>query len=93
MSRSYVSRHNARRQAVILGRVASPARYDSFYDLGYELVEARSLPAVTVPIGRLLFRWSDRDIEQSRRIPQAVARRWRSAIAAYGLQAPTATVH
>jgi len=80
MSRSYVSRHNARRQAVILGRVASPARYDSFYDLGYELVEARSLPAVTVPIGRLLFRWSDRDIEQSRHIPpgssQALEKRY-----------------
>ena len=69
MSGSYVSRHNPRRQAVILGRVASPARYDSFYDLGYELVQARSLPSLTVPIGRLLFRWSERDIEQSRQIP------------------------
>ena len=71
MSRSYVSRHNPRRQVVILGRVASPGRYDSFYDLGYELVQARSLPSVTLPTGRLMFRWSDRDIEQSRHIPPA----------------------
>lgn len=66
---NYVSRHNPRRQTLLRDRIASPGRYDSYYDLGHELVGARSLPTLRLPIGHLLYRWCERDIEQSRQIP------------------------
>jgi hypothetical protein len=64
---TYVSRHNSRKQLVVLGeRIASAESYDRFYDIGWEGFQRRALPLVWLEAGRLLFRYSEATIEQSR---------------------------
>ena len=65
---TYVSRHNPRKQVTVQGMIRSPERYDRFYDIAWEAVQRGVLPILALPAGRLMFRKSDRDIEQSRTI-------------------------
>ena len=69
---TYVSRHNPRQQLVALGeRMMSVESYDRFYDIGWEALQRGILPLVKVPAGRLLFRFSEATIEQSRTLRAA----------------------
>lgn len=68
---SYVSRHNPRRQVTRQWMIRSAERYDRFYDMAWEALQRGVLPVLTLPAGRLMFRWLDRDIEQSRTIAPA----------------------
>jgi len=69
---TYVSRHNPRKQVVVLGeRVASAESYDRFYDIGSEAFQRGALPLVRLEAGRLLFRYSTATIEQSRTLREA----------------------
>lgn len=69
---TYLSRHNPRKQLVVLGeRVASAESYDRFYDIGWEAFQRGMLPLVRLEAGRLLFRYSSATIEQSRTLREA----------------------
>lgn len=69
---TYISRHNPRRQLVMLGeRVGSAQTYDRFYDIAFESFQRGLLPLVRLPAGQLLFRKSGATIEQSRTIRDA----------------------
>ena len=69
---TYVSRHNPRKQLVVLGeRVVSAQSYDRFYDIAWEAFQRGVLPLVRLEAGRLLFRYSGATIEQSRTLRAA----------------------
>lgn len=68
---TYISQHNPRRQTVVQGMVQSPERYDRFYDIAWEALQRGVLPTLSLPAGRLMFRKSERDIQQSRTIAPA----------------------
>ncbi len=68
---TYIGRHNHRRHLVVQGLIRSPERYDRYYDIAWEALSRGVLPFATLPADRLMFRKSDRDIEQSRTIAPA----------------------
>jgi hypothetical protein len=69
---TYRSRHNPRKQLIVLGeRVASAETYDRYYDIGWESLQRGVLPLVRLEIGRLMFRYSKASIEQSRTLRPA----------------------
>ncbi len=69
---TYRSRHNPRKQLVVLGeRVASAETYDRYYDIGWEAFQRGVLPLVRLEAGWLVFRYSNATIEQSRTLREA----------------------
>lgn len=69
---TYTSRHNPRKQLIVLGeRVASTEAYDRYYDVGWEAFQRGVLPLLLLEAGRLVFRYSNATIEQSRTVRAA----------------------
>jgi len=83
MSMTYVGRHNPRKHVVVAGLVDSPERYDKYYDLACEALQAGILPLRHLPAGKLLFRKLARSIEDARTIgpssSQALTNRYSGA--------------
>lgn len=69
---TYLSRHNPRRQLVAQSeRIGSVESYDRFYDIGFEALQRGVLPLLRLESGRLLFRYCNATIEQSRTLREA----------------------
>ena len=69
---TYTSRHNPRKHLIVLGeRVASTETYDRYYDVGWEAFQRGVLPLLRLEEGRLVFRYSNATIEQSRTVRKA----------------------
>jgi hypothetical protein len=70
---SYISRYKPRKMTTLKGLVESSGKYDRYYDFVCDAVSPGILPTMTLPIGSLLLRKSDRTIEESRTIPPSAS--------------------
>jgi hypothetical protein len=76
---TYTSRHNPRKHLIVLGeRVASSETYDRYYDVGWEAFQRGVLPLLRLEEGRLVFRYSNATIEQSRTVREPSSARTRA---------------
>jgi hypothetical protein len=49
MATTYVGRHNPRRHVGVAGLIASPERYDRYYDIAWEALQGDRFPLTTLP--------------------------------------------
>lgn len=56
---AYQSRYRPRRMTLVLGNIRDAQRYDRFYDLACDAISEDRMPALMLPVGRLLVRWAE----------------------------------